>query len=274
MKVGNDMRNIRKNNKSDDLPQKKYNEYTVELASQTADKLRQCRKNKKISRARLDSLCSNKEFPVSYNSMINFEQPVYEDTKRQNIRGMRLASFYELCEFYNVSADYLLGFKESMHRESSADYIHREWGLNDTTLQRFKSMKKNNKSIYFDENHSFTETEFINLLLGDFLTNFEGAISKYLEKCYELKKFNENNLNSKTGLLELFDEDKAYNRMKQTNDLNEYIASIETNIDMELKGEDLHFNVEQAKFQIYKVVDKFIDGIKNTWVINSGQDKS
>lgn len=268
------MRNIRKNNKSDDLPKKNYKEYTVELASQTADKLRQCRKNKKISRARLDSLCLNEEFPVSYDSMINFEQPVYENTKRQNIRGMRLASFYELCEFYNVSADYLLGFKESIHRESSADYVNKEWGLNDNTLQRFKNMKKNNKSIYFDENHSFTETEFINLMLDNFLTSFEGAISKYLEECYELKKFNENNLNPETGLLEFFDEDKAYNIMKRTNNADEYVASIASNIDMELKGEDLHFNVEQAKFQIYKVVDKFIDGIKNTWVINSGQDKS
>lgn len=239
-----------------------YKEYTPKLATETAHRLKKCRKNKKISRAELDVKCQCDEFPTQLSTIINYEQEVYPSTKRQNVRGMRLATFYELCEFYDVSADYLLGFKDSCHRESSADYVKQEWGFSDSVLEEFKKMK--NRTLLLDNRYKqYNQKDFLSFILLHFFNNFEQVVTQYLNAQADLEKAKDKYIDPKTGLLKLLDEDRALRTAKRSNGKAEikenlYIGSGAANNSMEAEMEDLTYAVEQAKFKIFKVIEQFL----------------
>lgn len=220
-----------------------YKEFSNEIANKVVERLRKCRENKGTDRKKLKILCETQEFPTAYNSIVNYEQKVYGTNQRQSIKGMRLATFYEICEYYNVSADYLLGFKESRHRESSADYVSSEFGFDDNILEIFRKMKYHTdiKLGY----KKFSEMEFISFILTKFFFKIESEINNYFNKEDELEEFINTNI------------DKEINMFKNAESLT---AENETHLQSEYGN--VKYGFEQARYKLIKALDVFLQDLK------------
>ncbi len=238
----------------------KYDEYTNEKATYTAIKLRECREAKKYSRGKIDDLSQNGEFPAGYNSLLRYEQFVYEKTKGQTVKGMRLATFYELCRFYDVSADYLLGFKISKHAENTADYIMKEWKFSDDFLFKIKEMQARKSPI--DKQYKQTNVfEFAEYFIMNCMQKFEYAVMDYISSLAEMERFKTENIkyiDSETGRLKIIDADEDLN-VNERNLLNSHNSSLET------EYETLYARLKATRYDIMRCIDGFVDDVVDEW---------
>lgn len=235
----------------------KYKKYTTTEATKTAHRLRKCREDKKISRAVLELKCINKEMPASSFSIINYEQPVTENGKRHNVMGMKLSTFYELCEYYKVSADYLLGFKTSKQREASADYVNKEFGLDDEILEFLQKLKSHEVLIlsptYYKD---YSETALFSLFIKRFICDIEPNIVNYFNAAAALEEYEEKNIDHKTGILK-----RGYEEYEECNvEIDPLELNAEEEIIENYQRLKLEFEVEEIK--IYRGVVNFLTEVK------------
>lgn len=176
-------------NKQKDIEQQEvnYKQFDLNAANNVAKKLRELRKEKFESTKKFKIECQLQNVPSTYDSMINFERILYKSTdskRKQSVKGMRLATFYELCLFYNVSPNYLLYDNASRHIEDTADKIKADWGITDDILNIFK----------FAARHSYigmgniNEMEFLSLILKECFLKIEMITEDYL---IEQKRIND-----------------------------------------------------------------------------------
>ncbi len=233
-----------------------YKQYTHIEATITALRLKECREQLNINRQALDYQCQNKKMPSTMSSITSFEQCVRPGQRRQSVKGMSLSTFYELCEFYQVSADYLLGFKESRHRESSADYINSEFGLDDDVLQLLKQMKSHEQLSLSTKYKDFAEIDFFKLFISNFVRNFEIPILEYFNKLSEVEKFNKENTSilNNSGSLHLTKKEYQNKEMVRA----DMLAETKLNDDIQ----ELDLMVQLARLEVIKNFESFLGKLR------------
>ena len=165
-----------KKNETEDTTRRKYDckAYDIETANMTAKKLKMLRQEKYKTFLNFQIACDSMKTPASYYSMINFEQEVsdYEKDTRQNVRGMKLSTFYGLCKLYNVSPNYLLIENASRHSEDTADKIKADWNIDDNLLDFFKRTARHS-NIFWGK---MTEMDFLSFILTNYFADFETLV--------------------------------------------------------------------------------------------------
>lgn len=79
----------------------------------------------------------SKDSYYSYNAFVNAPQP------SKNIKSIDLSAFYGICEYTDVSADYLLGFIDSKRKEQSSRNGKKGiQGLSDKSYGKLSGYKK------------------------------------------------------------------------------------------------------------------------------------
>ncbi len=226
-------------NKSNDN-EVKYKQLDDETANKIARKLRNLRQEKYQSKENFKIDCEMMEVPATYESMINFERILYKEDsakKKQSVKGMRLATFYELCEFYKVSPNYLLYDKASRHIEDTADKIKEDWGITDDILDMFKFVSKHTKTSI----DNMSEMEFLELFLKECFMRIEGIAGNYIGALKSKYEFENEYMNKDNGFI----KDKYISN--ETELINTY--------------QDLQGELTLYKLEILKLVEKFLESI-------------
>lgn len=174
-----------------------------------------------------DLIC---DFPISRDTYYKYKAYVNSDkskkkNKNQNIQSIDLRSFFDICMYTDVSADYLLGFNKTKRKESSAEWACEEFGLSDEALRTLAVIRSNEKSC--GKNNMLLgelSSEIINLILEN--TTFWNDFNERLQ-CYLSCQFD--------GRLSDIDIDTArYNLMrtfeKLTDDLCDKLIKQKANL--------------------------------------------
>lgn len=129
----------------------------------TAERLRSLRKEKGLSHEGLSKeLRTRYDIKISSDSLQNYEVTDKHHTKAFKNQGMRIEFLLCLADFYNVSADYLLGRTNDRGRIPSAID---ELGLSEGTVLLFRFLKSSqNPAILAGANSIFSNAKFHKLL--------------------------------------------------------------------------------------------------------------
>ena len=90
------------------------------------------------------------DFPIgkdtyySYTSFVNKKKFKKDD---KYIRNIDLGTFFEICKYTNVSADYLLGFTDTKRKDPSAERVRQDFGLSDKAMETLSIIRKNNPEV-------------------------------------------------------------------------------------------------------------------------------
>ena len=128
-------------------------------------------------------------FPLSegafynYNGYVNSMESSGEPGSRK-LKSMDLQSFYKICTYTDVSADYYLGFINSKRKEASAQKVKKEFGLSDTAMKHLR-MIKDREAEYRGE----ITSDVINFILEneEFLTALDKRLPLYFSFLHETR---------------------------------------------------------------------------------------
>jgi hypothetical protein len=93
----------------------------------------------KLTRLEIEERYSKNNYPLSRHTWDNYKKSISQ-TAKTGAASMKLDTFYNVCAYTDVSADYLLGFIETKHKEQSADMAKKEFGLSDEAMERLKAV--------------------------------------------------------------------------------------------------------------------------------------
>lgn len=88
-----------------------------------------------------DNNKTSKYFPITKNTYYSYSAYVNAEKPAKKIKSMSLSTFYDICTYTNVSADYYLGFIETKRKEQSADRVRKEFGLSDKSMENLTVIK-------------------------------------------------------------------------------------------------------------------------------------
>lgn len=217
-----------------------YKTFDEKTSDRVSTRLRELRKEKFENTETLKRKCELMEVPAGYYSMLNFERTSYSKKRnptKQNVDGMRLATFYELCLFYDVSPNYLLCENSSRHTESTADMIKSEWKITDDILDIFKFAARHNVTNIDGMN----EMEFLEYILKECFLKIEEIAGNYIETLKEIYEFKKKYIDGNTNLIK---EEYILNEVEITDDY-----------------QDLKERMTLYKIEILKLIEKFLENL-------------
>ena len=263
-----------KKNETEDTTRRKYDckAYDIETANMTAKKLKMLRQEKYKTFLNFQIACDSMKTPASYYSMINFEQEVsdYEKDTRQNVRGMKLSTFYGLCKLYNVSPNYLLIENASRHSEDTADKIKADWNIDDNLLDFFKRTARHS-NIFLGK---MTEMDFLSFILTNYFADFETLVVDYVHALKNKNDFIDKYVDKSTDLFKdeyIVDEEftlpvqyelseqpnpaKRYEYAEQCEEVAQYINESE----LIEEYRKLSHKVDYTKYELFRYIEEFLN---------------
>lgn len=113
-----------------------------ELSLKMAKRLKDEREAKKLSHAGLsDALYEKYGVRIAKDSLINYEVSSEHHTKSFKNNGMRIEYLRYLADFYEVSADWLLGISDTRTRNAEVSQIGESTGLNPQAVENIIALK-------------------------------------------------------------------------------------------------------------------------------------
>lgn len=136
-------------------------------------------------------------FPMSKNTYYKYKAFVNDNASFNGLRGMSLDTFYKVCTYTNVSADYLLGFIDTKRKEQSAEMVRKEFGLSDESMAVLKKMKDRElRNEWYEPSitlENFTGADFINFILTDYVRE----LAYYIDFYFSAIKYHRNSKSSR-----------------------------------------------------------------------------
>ena len=146
----------------------------------TAERLRSLRKGKGLSHEGLSKeLRTRYDIKISSDSLQNYEVTDEHHTKAYKNQGMRIEFLMCLADFYNVSADYLLGRTDDSQRRPS---VIDDLGLSEGAVLWLSALKNcQNPAVLAGANRIFANFYFHKLLYS--IIGYDSAIKA--DKIYD-----------------------------------------------------------------------------------------
>jgi len=237
----------------------------------TVNRIKKLRKDKRFTRDDINCLYSGYElgtpfkdryeyegkkkymkrkFPVSGMTYYNWERIKTKKEKEEGkvkneARGMRLETLYEICSYFDISADYILGFIDTKRKEITADGVREEFGLNDEAMEFLANFQKQDKERKIS--NKYKRLDFINFFLHRRF--FETLILNMLDY-FETSEIIDSNEKDKAELL-------REERKRKSKDFEEKFHSLE------LEGEEAFEKQSRIKYIMLQSIEKYIDSCYN-----------
>jgi len=148
-------------------------------------------KRKSLTREEIDGRFKSYSYPISLSAWDSYKKSLSE-TAETGAADMKLESLFKICAYTGVSADYLLGFIDTKHKEQSAEMVREEFGLSDETMKALKGMVKRKKTRevrWYHYETRFNKIDFVNFLLEHLSEELVKYIDKYLRDSNELDNY-------------------------------------------------------------------------------------
>lgn len=90
------------------------------------------------------------EFPIGKDTYYSYTRFIHKGKLKStdnSIRSIDLGTFFEICNYTDVSADYLLGFTETKRKDASAERVREDFGLSDKAMETLSIIKKNKAEV-------------------------------------------------------------------------------------------------------------------------------
>lgn len=247
-----------------------YKQYDIAAAQKTSKRLRECRERLKYSQEDMADLNSRGKFPVKYEALKNYEMKIDEFTKRSNIKGMKLKTFYELCMYYDVSADYLLGFTRSRHTKSTVDYLFppkgrscsrknadyrkMDLGIKDDTIDvlKYLNTEPHNQILLPKGYNEISGCDFVNFMICHLAKRLISYTRDYFDTVSSFEEFKDKYCDPKTG------------NLKKGID---YIGDFANDY------QEAEYAANAAKFSVMQVVERFLDELREELLIKDDKNK-
>ncbi|MBQ7385129.1 MAG: hypothetical protein IJW04_01340 [Ruminococcus sp.] len=100
-----------------------------------------------------------KVFPISGGAYYSYKKASNEKSKSSKLKTIKLDTFYSLCEYTDMSADYLLGLTDTRRKEETAHKVREEFGLSDLAMENLSVCNR------VPECRGEVSSEVINLIL-------------------------------------------------------------------------------------------------------------
>lgn len=140
------------------------------------------RKNNECTKAEFFNRIKHNEiidFPISRDTYYNYsafvkKPKISKDDK--HIGTIDLNTFFEICKYTDVSADYFLGFCDTTRKEPSAETVRQDFGLSDKAMKRLAEIKNSTPEFKGD-----ISSDIVNAILENDL--FWSKLRDYLPIC-------------------------------------------------------------------------------------------
>lgn len=103
---------------------------------------------------------AHKGFPMSKDTYYNYTAFVNSEKPAKNIQKIELDTFYNICTYADVSADYLLGFIGTKRKEPTAEMMKQDFGFSDEAMERLIYLKNVRPQILKVINFTLKNDEF------------------------------------------------------------------------------------------------------------------
>ena len=157
----------------------------------------------------------HKGFPISRDSYYSYNAFVNAFKPSKNIKSIDLSAFYGICEYTDVSADYLLGFIDSKRKEQSAEMVKKKFGLSDKAMGNLAAIQ-NRKA----EGQGELSSDIINFILenGAFWNKLNERLPVYLT-CLDYRSEDIDMDVTRYGIIRAFEEllDELCDNIKKRN---------------------------------------------------------
>lgn len=191
---------------------------------------------------------TQKVFEETYNMPMSINS--WHKYTSKKLETMQLKTFYKICRYTGVSADYLLCFNDVPNKKASAEQIQEDYGLTLESLDSIEEINQRTKrfveqGLTFDKGYA-TEYDFLNFLITTFAPQFLVSVYHYFYVLDEYEKFEKEHFNVKRKLKKKFlsnDEQRI---------IDEY-QEVVTKVDTE------KFILMQ---KVYRLVDEFREDLK------------
>lgn len=119
-------------------------------------------------------------FFMKYKFDFPMSKHTYYKYKRSALNGMTLETFYQICRYTGVSADYLLGFIDTKRKEQSAEMVRKEFGLSDAAMEKILEIKNDYKlAIKYHNTPTISKRDLLNYMIVNFFQEFAYYVDKY-----------------------------------------------------------------------------------------------
>ncbi len=177
------------------------------------------------------------------------EIPISEDTwhkyTQRKVSNIQLQTFYEICQYTNVSADYLLCFNDVTSKKASAKQIQTDYGLTPEALGSLEEIHRRTniftKFALANDKEYMLEYDFINFLLTNFAPRFLVSIFHYFTALDEFEDFERQYFNN--GKIR-----KKFLSSEEQRIVNEY--------------EDLENKVDIEKYRLTQLVYRTVESYR------------
>lgn len=157
-----------------------YMKYDENKKMETAQRLKECRKEKGLSHERLANELKEKyDIDISSGVLKNYEISEKYHAKFTAGFGMNIKYLYTLADFYNVSTDYLLGRTDKKSVDPNIRAIGEFTGLSDEAVGILEFL---NKSV------EHKKCDLISLLIKDSKPFDLFYKEHYGDKCFTMKE--------------------------------------------------------------------------------------
>lgn len=141
--------------------------------------------------------------PICQDTYYKYKQMAYEEIPSQSIKSIDLKSFYKICKFTNVSADYYLGFRETTRREPSAPTVREDFGLSDMAMNTLSAIHKNKVELNGELSSSVINSILENQVFWNKINEF---LPVYVQ-CLNYSRFNDFDIEvARYSLVKAFEE--------------------------------------------------------------------
>lgn len=162
-------------------------------------------KKKALTRFEIDEQYHNYQYPISLPAWDSYKKTISKNAKT-GTSSMNLESLYRICVYTGVSADYMLGFIDTKHKEQSAEKVREEFGLTDKSMETLKAFL--DTRFIWGNPEIFKPIEFLNFILDDTFVTICNQVREtliVLADIYDYLDFD----NTSIGLEDLSTETKA-----------------------------------------------------------------
>jgi len=121
-------------------------------------------------------------YPLSKDTWDNYKKAISKKATT-GAQSIKLDTFYDVCVYTDVSADYFLGFIDTKHKDESAQRVKQEFGLSDDAMERLKKIK--NRNPCETEYKGNVSSELVNLILTN--KDFWYSLDELLPIYFSLK---------------------------------------------------------------------------------------